>query len=83
MPICSASYSQLIFFTASHANSVRLAWQPDARVCSSISMSLCDQVFRQVHLSALRLLLVPAIVEAFFDGAIATPTSGILQAKLA
>ena len=35
------------------------------------------QIFRRVGLSAVRLLLVPGIVEAFFDGAIAMPIFGM------
>ena len=37
----------------------------------------CMQIFRRVGLSAVRLLLVPGIVEAFFDGAIAMPIFGM------
>ncbi len=35
------------------------------------------QIFRRVGLSAVRLLLVPGIVEALFDGAIAMPIFGM------
>ena len=35
------------------------------------------QIFKRVGLSAVRLLLVPGIVEAFFDGGIAIPIFGM------
>ncbi len=35
------------------------------------------QIFRRVGPSAVKLLLVPGIVEAFFDGAIAMPIFGM------
>ncbi len=35
------------------------------------------QIFKRVGLSAVRLLLVPGIVEAFFDGGIAMPMFGM------